>query len=91
MSRLRIALAGRDTCNGTCEHEGGCECLRPQVTEQQLDMRIAEKRAFAARADDAIERRAYCAGWRWGVIDGVLAGALITCIAFLLGFRAIGG
>lgn len=90
MSPLRIALQGRDTCNGTCESASGCECLQPKATEQQLDQRIAERRAFANQAEEAIEHRAYCSGWRWGLIDGVLVGGLLTVGAFVLGQHWLG-
>ncbi len=31
------------------------------------------------------ERTYYCKGWRWGLIDGMLVGALLTFFAFMLG------
>lgn len=87
MNRLRIALQGRDTCNGTCETEGGCTCLVSKSTESQLDRRIAEQRAFAQDYEEALERRAYTEGWRWGLVNGLFAGGASVAAALFAGIH----
>lgn len=87
MNRLRIALQERDTCDGTCESEGGCECVSPRVTEQHLDRRIDEQRAFAQDYEEAIERRAYGNGWRWGLVNGLFVGGIFVTVALFAGIH----
>lgn len=93
MSRLRIALQGRDTCNGACETEGGCTCLRPQISEKQLDARIKERREFSdAITAERMEREMsfYRRGWISGLVGGVVAGGLLVAIALMAGLKWTG-
>lgn len=77
MSRLRIALAGRDTCNGSCESHAGCDCVRaPQPLTDYATLRAAQIEQ---------ERTHYARGWRWGVLDGLVLGALLMALAIAAG------
>ena len=87
MSRLRIALQGRDTCNGSCETQAGCDCLRSQMAWQPVDTGIAERRAIADAVHEEIERDAYRAGWRWGLVNDLFAGGIFVAAALFAGIH----
>ena len=86
MSAAHPFVPGRDTCNGSCESWGGCNCVKQtRLTEQDLDAAIAAQRTFTAEAEEERERAHYCRGWRYGLVDGVFAGALFVFLAMKLG------
>lgn len=79
MSALLERLQGRDTCSGACETFAGCDCCQRKLTEADLDAAQITHRFFTdsvAEEREAMERAAYRSGWHWGLVDGVLAGAL---------------
>lgn len=37
----------------------------------------------------AVHQPSYVSGWRWGLLDGVFIGGLLTAAAFLIGFGVV--
>lgn len=89
MSGLLIALQRRDACNGSCETHAGCDCLRPQPDTVFADssLSMAERLAIARGVHEEIERDAYRAGWRWGLVNGMFAGGIAVAAALYAGIH----